>query len=394
MSLSYRFSRTRSAAVLGIALAAATTAVSVPALAPPSVSAATTRVSSIVLADGSTRTLTTPADLAVSVYARGLPSARFMALGPRGDVFVGSWTAGTVSVLLNRTSGKQAAQVKTLLRGLTVPHGVAYNKGLLYVGEEGQVSSYQYNAANASLSNRTVVVPHLPTGGRHVTRTVAIGPDKMLYVTVGSSCNECVDEATRALVMRYKLDGSGGTVFASGLRNTVGIAWQPKTGRLFGADNGRDFLGENLPPDEIDLLQQGGVYGWPYCYGAGLADPLLSSASGYCARTIEPARSLQAHSAPLGVAYGTGTLAPARYRRGIFVAYHGSAYRSRLTGYKVVYIQIDGATVGTPQDVVTGWLAGSTFWGRPVGLLVAADGSLLVSDDDVGVVYRVALVGR
>jgi len=401
MVLSYRALGTRSAAALGIVLAAATTAsgfapASSPSASSPSASAsAATHISSITLADGSVHSLTTPADLAVSIYARGLPSARFMTLGTRGDVFVGSWTAGTVSVLLNRAGDKQAAGVRTLLSGLTVPHGVAYHNGLLYVGEEGQVSTYRYDAATVDLSNRNVVVPHLPTGGRHVTRTVAVGPDNMLYVTVGSSCNECVDSASRALVMRYKLDGSGGTVFASGLRNTVGIAWQPKTGRLFGADNGRDFLGENIPPDEINFLQLGGSYGWPYCYGPGLVDPLTSSAVGYCARTIAPARGLQAHSAPLGLAYGRGPLLPLRYRGGIFVAYHGSAYRSQLTGYKVVYIPIDGAKVGAPQDVVTGWLTvGSTFWGRPVGLLIAADGSLLISDDDAGVVYRVAPAGR
>lgn len=357
-----------------------------------------TRLSTITLPDGSQHTLQTATDLRVTLYASGLANARFMALGPRNDVFVGSWYAGTVSVLLDRNGGSQATKVVTLLDGLTIPHSVAYRDNMLYVGQADRLSRWHYDAASVSLSNGQRVVSALPTGGRHVTRTVALGPDGSIYISVGSSCNECADAADRAVIMHYRADGSGGEVYARGLRNSVGLAFQPGSGRLWAVDNGQDLLGDNIPPDELDLIRQGGDYGWPYCYGNGQPDSSVSAATGYCARTISPAASLQAHSAPLGIAFATGSKLPARYRGGVFVAHHGSASRSQATGYKVVYIPISGTRAGTPQDLITGWLpAGATsvgaVWGRPAGLLVAADGSLLISDDYAGVVYRLSDVG-
>ena len=368
------------------------------ALAAPPVAAASaaasqhtgaaTSVSTITLPNGNQHTLVTPAGLRVTLYATGLPSARFMALGPRGDVFVGSWSAGTVSVLLNRSGGTRATPVVTLLSGLIVPHGVAYHDGRLYVAEEGRVTSYRYDPTAVRLYDARMVVSGLSVGGRHVTRTVAFGPDGGLYVSVGSSCNECVDAPARAVIMRYRADGAGGIVYARGLRNAVGLAWQPGTGQLWATDNGEDSLGDNIPPDEVNIIRQGGNYGWPYCYDDGRADPMVASTAGYCAGTINPTVALQAHSAPLGLAFMTGRLLPAPYRGGLVVAYHGSAYRSQLTGYKVVYIPVSGARASQPQDLVTGWI--TTVWGRPVGVLIAADGSLLISDDVAGVVYRVA----
>jgi glucose/arabinose dehydrogenase len=354
------------------------------------------RTSTITLPNGYTYTLTTPSDLQVTLYATGVPSARFMALGPQGDVFVGSWYAGTVDVLLNRNGARQAARVATLLSGLVVPHSVAYHNGQIYVGLEGAVSAWSYDAASVSVSNGRFVVPSLPVGGRHVTRTIGFGPDGALYVSVGSSCNVCIDAADRAVIMKYAANGTNGQVYARGLRNAVGFAWQPGTGRLWAADNGEDTLGNNEPPDEIDLIEQGANYGWPYCYDDAVPNPNVAVPAGYCAQTTNPVVELPAHSAPLGLVFPTGKLLPARYRGGIFVAYHGSTYRTPPTGYKVVYIPINGTHSGTPQDVVTGWLPtnGGAVWGRPVGLLIAADGSLLISDDDAGVIYRVAPVGH
>jgi glucose/arabinose dehydrogenase len=368
--------------------------VGAPIAAPHATAAVGTRTSTITFPNGNQATLQTPADLQVSLYASGLPNARFMALGPRNDVFVGSWYAGTVSVLLNRKGGTRATQVTTLLSGLTVPHSVAYRNGLLYVAEEGRVSTWNYNPSAVSVSNQRVLVGNLPVGGRHITRTVALAKGGSLFVSVGSSCNECVDYNNRAVIMHYAANGGGGQVYASGLRNAVGLAVQPGSGRLWAVDNGQDLLGDNIPPDEVDLITKGANYGWPYCYGNGQRDLTVSAAAGYCARTTNPAVSLQAHSAPLGITFYTGKKLPARYRNGIFVAYHGSASRSQPTGYKVVYIPINGTRAGTPQDVVTGWLSGGSTWGRPVGLVVAADGSLLISDDQNGVVYRLSIVGK
>lgn len=379
-------------ATLLSALAGASPASSMPR-------AAGTRVSTITLPDGSRHTLQTAADLRVTLYAAGLANPRFMALGPQGDVFVGSRFAGTVSVLLNRKGGIRASQVVTLLGGLTVPHSLAYRNGNLYIAQEDRLSRWRYDVASVSLTGGQRVISDIPAGGLHTTRTVAFGPDGSIYIPVGSSCNECVDNANRAVIMRYQPDGTNGQIYASGLRNAVGLSFQPGTGRLWAVDNGQDLLGDNVPPDELDLIVQGRNYGWPYCYGDGQPDPTISAAAGYCARTINPAASLQAHSAPLGLAFSSGTALPARYRGGVFIAYHGSESRSQATGYKVVFIPISGTHAGVPQDVVTGWLpAGSTgggaAWGRPVGLLVAADGSLLISDDRSGAVYRLAAAGR
>ncbi|GAC1433964.1 MAG: sorbosone dehydrogenase family protein [Chloroflexota bacterium] len=376
-------------------LALLTTIYGVGTASPAGLPVASRTLSTIRLPDGSSHVLVTPAGLRVTVYATGLPAARFMARGPGGAVFVGSWSAGTVSVVLPAPGGTRARRVITLLSGLTVPHGVAYEKGLLYVAEEGRVTAWRYNAATASVSGERVVVGYLPTGGRHVTRTVSIGPDGMLYVSVGSSCNECVDATNRGVILRYRLDGSGGMIYARGLRNAVGLAWQPETGRLWATDNGRDLLGEDVPPDEIDLIHQGGNYGWPYCWGNGRPDPAVASSPGYCASTTAPVVGLQAHSAPLGAAFTTGSRLPAAYRGGLIVAYHGSMYRSQLTGYKVVYIPVSGTHGGAAQDLITGWLPSAVggagaVWGRPVGVLVAADGSVLISDDDAGVLYRLA----
>ena len=387
------FSKLATAALLPALAAALVTAPRASSAAPLSVG---TRITTLTLPDGSMRTLQTPADLRVSIYATGLTNARFMALGPHGDVFVGTRYAGTVSVVLNRKGGTAASRVVTLLSGLTVPHSVAYRGGRLYVGEEGRVTAWSYDASAVSVSNGQTIVANLPTGGLHVTRTISVGPDGMLYVSVGSSCNECVDYDNRAVIMRYRLDGSGGQIYASGLRNAVGLAWQPGTTRLWSDDNGQDLLGDNIPPDEIDLIKQGGNYGWPYCYGNGQRDLSVAAVAGYCARTINPALALQAHSAPLGLTFYAAKNLPARYRSGMFVAYHGSESRSQPTGYKVVYIPVHGTRAGTPQDVVTGWLPADsgTSWGRPVGLLVAADGSLLISDDQEGVIYRLSAVGH
>lgn len=382
-----------------VAFAALVTALVGARAAPSAERAGATRTWTITLPGGGRETLRTPADLHASLYATGLPNARFMALGPHGDVFVGSWGAGTVSVLLNRTGARQASRVVTLLSGLDVPHSVAYRGGYLYVTQEDRLSRWRYDASAVRLTDGQRVVSGIPAGGRHVTRTVGFGPDGSIYISVGSSCNECVDASDRAVIMKYRPDGSGGQVYARGLRNAVGLAFQPGTGRLWSDDNGQDLLGDDIPPDEIDLIKQGGNYGWPYCYDDGRRDPSVAAPAGYCARTINPVVDLQAHSAPLGLTFYTAKQLPARYRGGIFVAYHGSAARSQPTGYKVVYIPIDGTHAGTPQDVVTGWLpagatSGGAAWGRPVGLLVAADGSLLISDDQQGVVYRLSAAGH
>jgi glucose/arabinose dehydrogenase len=359
-------------------------------------SASTRSVFPITLPDGSRHTLQVPAGLQVTLFATGLSSARFLALGPHGVLFVGG-TGGTVSAVVPGTSGHQAARVVTLLRGLDVPHGVVYHNGLLYVGEQHQVSTWRYDAARVRVYGQRVIVPNLPAGSGHATRTVVFGPDGVLYVSIGSSCNVCVEsDPRRAAIMRYRADGSHGQLYARGLRNAVGLAWQPGTGLLWATVNGRDNLGDTIPPDLLTIVRYGNNLGWPYCWGNRQPDPTVPPPAGYCARITLPSVNLPAHSAPLGLAFATGHLLPSRYRGGLFVAYHGSWNRSVPTGYKLVYVPVQGTHAGPPQDIVRGWrLAGASgAWGRPVGVLVAPDGSLLISDDTAGVLYRLAPTGR
>jgi glucose/arabinose dehydrogenase len=362
--------------------------------------APTLQATTITMPNGRRHTLFVAAGLRIALYASGLPTARFMALGPRGDIFVGSSDAGALWVLLHRRGGPRADRVVTLLSGLDVPHSVVYHNGLLYLGEQSRVSVMRYDPDHVRVYDRRVIIPNLPTGG-HVTRTVGIGPDGQLYLSIGSSCNVCIEaDPRRAALMVYHPNGTGGRLYARGLRNAVGITWQPRTGLLWATVNNRDQLGDNMPPELVTIVRRGDNFGWPYCWGDRHVDRTVPGAtSSYCAHTARPTLTIQAHSAPLGLAFYTGALLPTRYRGGLFVAYHGSWNRSVPTGYKLVYIPVHGTRAGPMQDVVIGWLpAGATngpdeAWGRPTGLLVAPDGSLLISDDKAGVVYRLAPAG-
>jgi glucose/arabinose dehydrogenase len=242
---------------------------------------------------------------------------------------------------------------------------------------------------------RQVIVPDLPAGGQHTTRTVLVGADGMLYVAIGSTCNVCIEtDPHRAAVWQYHLDGSGGRLYARGLRNAVGLAVNPMSGQIWVTNNGRDLLGDDSPPETIYALVDGGDYGWPRCHAGDVVDPDFGHA-GACDGVEQPLVKMQAHSAPLGLAFYAGTAFPAA-DRGLFVAFHGSWNRSVPTGYKVVLLPLDarGNSAGPPRDFVTGWLKNSDdASGRPVGLAVGPDGALYVSDDKAGLVYRVAYVG-
>jgi glucose/arabinose dehydrogenase len=219
------------------------------------------------------------------------------------------------------------------------------------------------------------------------------GPDRHLYVAVGSSCNNCEErDGRRAAVYRYRSDGSDGKPFATGLRNAVGLAFRPGTGELWATVNGRDWLGDDRPAEYVTLVQDGAFYGWPHCHwtAAGLLpDPELPR-SDRCRTTRRPSVLYQAHTAPLGLAFYTGTQFPAEYRGNLFVALHGSWNRSAPVGYKVIRVRLDGAV---PEDFATGWLVGNRSWGRPVDLAVAPDGALFLSDDSLGAVYRITYRG-
>jgi glucose/arabinose dehydrogenase len=282
-----------------------------------------------------------------------------------------------------------AESVVTVLSGLADPSGIAFRGDTLYFSQETMVQRLDPGATTP-----VTIVTGLPPGG-HSTRTFAFGPDNLLYVAVGSSCNICDDAAPRAAVTRYTLNGSTAHTFATGLRNSVGLAFNPATGELWANNNDRDDIGgsdkaitDNLPPEHLNILRDGKWYGWPRCYLPGKPNPEYASAD--CSTVEPPALTVQAHSAPLGLAFYTGAMFPADYQGDAFMTFHGSWDRQEPTGAKVVRVRIQTNRPVSSEDFVTGWqLADGSRWGRPVAVLVAADGALLVSDDDGGRIWRV-----
>lgn len=353
-----------------------------PALVPVSVQVPA-RYQSVY--PGGDRKLNVPPGFQVQVFAAGLNRPRHMALGPDGAIYVAEMGADRVTRLADADGDGAADSAEVYASGVQRVHGVEWYRGALYVGATDGI----YRFAGPGARGEKLV--DLPTGGGHFTRTVHFGPDGRMYVTVGSTCNVCIEQdPRRAAMWVYNADGSGGRLFARGLRNTVDFTFHPETGAIFGVDNGRDLLGDDVPPEELNLIRDGGDYGWPVCHGGDIPDPQLGRPDS-CAGTVPPVLKMQAHSAPLGVQFYTGTRFPAAYRGRLFITFHGSWNRSERTGYKVVSVPFqNGQPAGPPADFVTGWLTGGNVWGRPVGVLQTPDGALLISDDLGGVIYRVS----
>jgi glucose/arabinose dehydrogenase len=335
-----------------------------------------------------------PKGFTISVYAQEVSDVRLMTLGPEGDVYATLTGGGRVVRLRDINHDGVVDSVITVASGLTSPHGLAFRGERLYVAETNRVVRFDRLGGAP-----TVVVPNLPSNGGHFTRTMLFQDDHVL-VSVGSSCNLCNEEdPRRAAVVRYNLDGTGETLFATGLRNSVGLAINPVTHDVWATNNDRDNLGEALPPDRVNILRQGGFYGWPFCYLPNQPNPEYRRTSSRCAEAIGPAVTLPAHSAPLGLAFYTGQVFPQEYRGDLFVALHGSWNRRVPVGYGVVRVHLEqGRPGGAPQAFLSGFREGNAdaltpqagrVWGRPVGLLVLPDGSLLVSDDEGGRIYRV-----
>jgi glucose/arabinose dehydrogenase len=341
------------------------------------------------------RTLTVPNGFEVSLYALLDNSPRMLAYSPDGQLFVTETDAGKV-VVIKDNNGIGSDSV-IFSEGLDRPHGLAFykdpadNQTYLYVAETGKVSRFTYSPNQQHATNRKVLVNNIPTGGNHVTRTLAFGPDNKMYVSVGSSCNVCEDTPLRADVLQFNPDGSGERVFAAGLRNGVGLTFNPTTGQLWETENGRDEIGNDMPPEEINILQDSKNYGWPYCYSNQVWDQDFGKRDqAFCNTTVPPALPMQAHSAPLGISFYMGNRFPTQYQGAAFVGFHGSWNRDRKTGYKVVSIVVQAGKPVAYQDFATGWLdwQGQDNWGRPVDPLPTPDGSLLVSDDQTGAIYK------
>lgn len=343
-----------------------------------------------------------PDGFRIRVFAQNLGPVRFMAIASDGVLFAsmpastglygsGSRTDGKVYALPDLDSNGVVDEVKTVLSGLRLPHGLAFYGGYLYVAEEGTISRYRY-LGNAVVGSREVIVADLPqSDDGHVSRTIGFRSSGKMYVSVGSSCNSCEEtDDRRAAILEYNPDGSGGRVFARGLRNSVGFVFHPTAGEIWATDNGRDYLGEDLPPDEVNIVLNGGHYGWPYCYGKNVVDPAFSR-SDICRTAQASTYNMQAHSAALGLRFITSAQFPAGWQGDLLVAYHGSWNRRVPTGYSVARLDVDNGVIVGEENFISGWLRpdGSKL-GRPVDVIFGSDGALYVSDDKANVIYRIS----
>jgi glucose/arabinose dehydrogenase len=335
-----------------------------------------------------------PPGFVISVFASGLQSPRMMAIGPDQALYVAERGANRIVRLPDLDADGNADRIEVVAEELSAPSSLAFHPdGSLYVGETPRILRLSKPDGQGVFQERQVIIRGLPVEG-HNTRTVLVSPDgEHLFVSVGSSCNVCEEEdPRRAAILRYNPDGSGEEIYATGLRNAVGIAFRPGTEELWATNNGRDMLGDDLPPETINLVKSGDDFGWPRCHAGRIIDPEYGGEQG-CQGVTPPVVEMQAHSAPLGLAFYTGEQFPKEYRDDLFVAFHGSWNRSVPTGYKVVRIPIEDGKPGPVQDFAVGWLSGGSAWGRPVDVITAPDGSLFISDDGGGIIYRIVYRG-
>jgi glucose/arabinose dehydrogenase len=339
-----------------------------------------------------------PPGFAIAIFARDLKGARVLALDPGGNLLVSLTSQGKVVALPDKNGDGVADSVVTVLEGLNRPHGLAFGPGdepRLYVAETHQVEAYDYDPERLT-ATRPEKIADLPPGGRHFTRSLVFLPGARghrLLISVGSSCDVCEEEDWRyAKILAVDAAGGDLTTFVSGLRNSVFMAVHPLSRHVWATEMGRDYLGDDLPPDEINIILKGSHYGWPYCYGKRVHDDQFDPTGAHresCADTIPAFIDIPAHSAPLGLAFFPEEW-PQEFRYNLLVAYHGSWNRTVPTGYKVVRHRLDRA--GNPvdaEDFITGWLTPAGALGRPVDILITDDGVIFISDDKAGVVYRV-----
>lgn len=335
------------------------------------------------------RNVRVPPGFIFEVYADNVPNAREMAIGAKNTLFVGTSTDKVYAITGTPGSGLKPS-VRVIAKSLNVPNGVAFRDNALYVAEIHRILRYDDIETNLEqLSPPKIVRDDLPKDRHHGMRYIAFGPDGKLYVPIGAPCNVC-NEPRYGLITRMNPDGSAQEIFARGIRNSVGLTWHPTTRELWFTDNGRDYLGEDAPPDELNSASRMGLdFGFPYCHGGGIKDPDFGSL-GECANSAPPVQRLGAHVASLGVKFYTGTVFPQRYRNQILIAEHGSWNRKAKNGYRVTMVQLDGNKAIRYELFVTGFNRDNDIYGRPVDLLVLDDGSILISDDYAGAIYRVS----
>lgn len=320
------------------------------------------------------------------VFATGLPAARDLEVTKEGALLVSLKSEGKV-VALPDDNKDGVAEPKTVIEGLNNPHGLAFYDGELFVAEETSVISYSWNEAKL-LAVRTKKLFDLPAGGRHSTRSLVFNSKGQLFVSLGSTCDVCVEKHPWiGTVIVSDKNGTSPRVYSKGLRNAVFIAARGE--QLWGTEMGRDNLGDNIPPDEVNLLVENQNYGWPYCYSQKVPDTTFGGTTARCSATIGPVYEIPAHSAPLGLSFIKSQQFPADWQGDLLVAYHGSWNRSTPAGYKVVRMKIVGDKITGEEDFLTNFLRGSQVIGRPVDVAFDKEGSLYVSDDKAGAVYKV-----
>jgi len=337
-----------------------------------------------------------PDGFELNVYRRDLGHARMLETH-EDHVYLTRPMQGDVLRLIDADSDGIAESQQSVASGLMGVHGIAFRETTVFLATPTSVYTATVDASG-NFGTPTAIITDLPDGGQHPNRTLGIGPDDKLYISIGSSCNACPESnPEHATLLRAELDGSARTTFATGLRNTIGFDWHPTTSVLWGMDHGSDWLGDDVPPEELNRLESGNDYGWPYCYGDRDIDPVVQdppsgTKQAYCAMTTPPVITVQAHGAPIELEFYEGASFPAAYENSAFVALRGSWNRSEATGYKIVRLRFDEA--GEPiafDDFVTGFLVdhGTAEIGRLAGITIAPDGALLFSDDENGIVYRV-----
>ncbi len=321
--------------------------------------------------------LTVPAGYQIGEFAKNLPNARDLQFSPSGILLVSLTASGRVVALPDNDRDGVADQAVEILSGLQRPHGLAFYNGILYVAEETKVSKYNFNEKTLKAEFEKKLFD-LPAGGRHFTRSLVFDNKGNLYVSLGSTCDTCVEKNPFiSTVLTSNSEGEGLRIFSSGLRNAVFLAVNPNTQKVWATEMGRDFLGDETPPDEINILNNGENYGWPYCYSDKLIDKTFPTKNkSFCEKTIAPFFKVPAHSAPLGLAFMPGS-------NDLLVAYHGSWNRSIPTGYKIVKIN---TLTKEPQDFITGF---SNMSARPVDVVFDSRNSLYISDDKSGTIYKV-----
>lgn len=334
-----------------------------------------------------------PPGFKISVYARNVPGAREMALSPGGILYVGTGEE-TVYAIPDNDKDHKGDSVIPMLTGLNHPNGVEFKNGSLYVAEISKV--LRYDNIDAQISKPPaphLVTDKLPDNLHHGLKYIHFGPDGWLYVPVGAPCNVCEQPGKPpdwrfATILRLKEPDHALELFSSGVRNTVGFDWDPVSHHLWFTDNGRDFLGDDLPPEELNCAPKKGMhFGFPYCHGKNISDPDFGSKR-KCSEFTPPELEIPAHHAALGMKFYTGTMFPAEYKNCIFICEHGSWNSSKKVGYQVSLVRFKNGKAASYETFIDGWNQGFT-WGRPVDLLVMPDGSMLISDDHAGVIYRV-----